>query len=426
MLDALRSNPKQQRWLVFGLAFLVALVVIFGVWRAQSLVDKRPDPYWFAQMGRSVAEGKGFEGFGTLLHRRSPLYPLLLGAVFWLFGEHDVIVQLLQAAMFAGTCVLVYSMGRRLFNQRTGLLAALACCFHPSLLRYVPDYHLETLFTFLVTLAVWQSIRLRKEPSLRRALEFGVALGLACLTKAVFMLYPAVFVALWWWTNRKPVTSPRTPPRGASLPLVAGIFVAMGLTILPWTIRNYQATGGHIVPITTGMSDAFLRGYVFSKTEYATLQKPPYTDGENESNAMFRALCAAEGAVWEQDDLQTDKILNKAAKQRLLASPGDFLRKTAVGLFTFWYEMTSLTTSLVAGGTALIAWAFAAIGIVRARRERLAVWPLLAPVLYVNFLLAALLSLGRYSVPVLPCLLVVSAFGVDKLLSRFKKADAVA
>ena len=169
---------------------------------------------------------------------------------------------------------------------------------------------------------------------------------------------------------------------------------------------------GHLVPISTGFSDAFLRGYVFSKTEYATLRQPPYTDGENESNAMFRAICANEGAVWEQDDYQTDKILNRAAKARLLESPGAFLRKTFVGLFTFWYEMTSLKNSIAAGAMALVMWVFAVLGLVRSRTEKRPAWLLLAPILYFNLLLAPLLALGRYSVPVLPCLSVPTAFGV--------------
>ena len=41
-----------------------------------------------------------------------------------------------------------------------------------------------------------------------------------------------------------------------------------------------------------------------------------------------------------------------------------------------------------------------------------------------NVLLAALLALGRYSVPILPSLLIVSAFGLDTLLSRRQAARA--
>jgi hypothetical protein len=195
------------------------------------------------------------------------------------------------------------------------------------------------------------------------------------------------------------------------------------VAIAPWTARNYVVTG-HFVPISTGFSDAFLRGYVFSKTEFATLRQPPYTDGENESNTMFRALCAKEGAVWEQDDYQTDKILNRAAKERLLASPLLFARKTLVGLFTFWYEMTSLKTSLAAGSMALVAWVFAIIGLWRSKTERQPAWLLLVPILYFNLFLAPLLALGRYSVPILPCLIVLAAFGLDTVWLRLSGKPA--
>jgi hypothetical protein len=189
----------------------------------------------------------------------------------------------------------------------------------------------------------------------------------------------------------------------------------MVATIAPWTYRNYRVSG-HFVPITTGASDAYLRGLIFSRSEFITLQKPPYTDAENEVNAYFRDLCAAAGTVWQRDDYETEQILNKEMKRRLVAEPGAAVRKFVVGMFTFWYEMTSLRTSLAAGVMALVAWLFALVGINRARQTRHSVWPLLAPVLYLNVLLAALLALGRYSVPVLPCLLVVSGYGLDGLL----------
>ena len=51
-------------------------------------------------------------------------------------------------------------------------------------------------------------------------------------------------------------------------------------------------------------------------------------------------------------------------------------------------------------------------------------WPFILPVFYLNVVLALLLALGRYSAPILPALLVVSAFGVDTLLDRWRPRDA--
>jgi hypothetical protein len=199
--------------------------------------------------------------------------------------------------------------------------------------------------------------------------------------------------------------------------LLAVAAVAMALTISPWTIRNYQVTG-KFVPITTGASDAVLRGFVFSRNEFITLQKPPYTDAELEVNEELRQICAKQGAVWEADDVQTDQILNEVAKERVLANPLAFVKKTFIGLFTFWYQMTSLKTSLAAGAMSLVAWVFAIVGLRRAARDRQPAWLVLAPVVYLNVFLALLLALGRYSVPVLPCLLVLSALGLSSLLER--------
>jgi len=406
------------RFAVPLVALATSLCVVVVLWRMQGLVDNRPDPYLFSAMAESLLRGEGFAAYGSLLHRRTPLYALFIAAIYAVFGVRELMVQLAQCLLFAGTCWLAQDIGRRVYSPRVGLIAGLLCAFHPSLLRYVPDFHLETLLTFLFTLSIWLSCRFVAAPTPKRGAILGVAWGLAALTKAVVLLYPAVFAVLWWFTSRSRagVADARRTTRRRLVPLAVA-FLAMGLTVSPWTFRNYVVTG-RFVPITTGLSDAILRGYVFSRTEFITLQRPPYVDAENEVNAEFRVICARQGAVWEADDLQTDKILNAVAKERVLASPAAFLRKTAVGMATFWYQMTSLKTSLAAGGTALVAWIFALIGLRRSWVERQPVWLLLAPILYLNFFLAALLALGRYSVPVLPCLVVLAAFGLETLTRK--------
>ena len=92
------------------------------------------------------------------------------------------------------------------------------------------------------------------------------------------------------------------------------MFLVLAATIAPWTIRNYGTTG-HFVLVSSGTSDAFLRGTIFSRWEFVTLQEPPYTVAENESNEYFRRLAGEAGTVWERDDYETDQILNEEAKR---------------------------------------------------------------------------------------------------------------
>ncbi len=417
------SLPARRRdaLVVLGFSLFISLVAVFVIFPSQTLVANQPDPYEFSALGKAIARGEGFHG--EMLGRRAPLYPMVLGAIYFVFGEHEVIVQLIQCLMLAGICLLVRDIAIRIYDSpRAGLIAGLACAVHPSFLRYVPDFHLEVLLTFLVTLMVWTSVRFREHPNYARAAIFGLVTGLTSLTKAVMLLYPAVFTLFFAWEHRAELRGPFNKLLRLALPL-ALVFVTMAGTIAPWTARNYHVSG-KLVPVSTGLPDAFLRGLVFTKTEYITLREPPYTGAEKEVNAWFQSLMAAEGKVWEEDPLADEAVLSKEMKRRLKAEPLAAVKKGFIGIFTFWYEMTSLKTSLAAGIMALGAWTLAAFGMARARREGRAQWLIFAPILYLNLFLAALLSLGRYSVPVLPTLIVASAFGLDTLLRRFFPSKA--
>jgi hypothetical protein len=283
------------------------------------------------------------------------------------------------------------------------------------LLRYIPNLHLETQLTLLMTLTLWLSIRFYEQPTVKRGALVGVAGAAAALTKAVAVVYPILFAVGIIVMYRKALKR----GEGTAIPWKAlvAIPLLMVCMITPWTIRNYRSSG-HFVPISSGTSDAFLRGFIFSETDYITLRRPPYTDAENASNAYFRRLAEDAGTVWERDDYETDQILNKEAKRRLLHEPGAVARKSIIGVFTFWYQLTSLKNSALALGLAIISWAFAIIGWRRSRREGKPAWLVLLPVLYFNAVLAVLLALGRYSVPILPALIILSAYGIDSLLER--------
>ncbi|MEO7360829.1 MAG: glycosyltransferase family 39 protein [Gemmatimonadaceae bacterium] len=402
--------------LLLGLALAASLFVVLFGFRAQGFVSTTFDPYFFGKMGASIARGDGFMPFGNLIQRRAPLYPLVIGGVYWVFGEKPVLVLLLQCLLHAGTCLLLFDLTRRLFGQRAGVIAGVLCAVHPVLLRYVPDLHLETLFTFLVTLTIWLTERFARVRNVRTGALLGIAFGLATLTKSVILLYPGLFAMAVLNTLAR--EKKQLPIRG-----LATMFVTMALTISPWTVRNYMATG-HFVPVSSGFSDAFLRGLIFSRTEFITLRQPPYEVAENEVNAYFARLAHDAGTEWQRDDYETDQILNQEMKRRLFAEPWLNVRRFFVGIFTFWYEMTSLSTSLFAGGMALIAWIFAGFGLRRAYREKRKAWLVLLPIVYLNLLLAMLLALGRYSVPIMPCLLALAAYGIDGLLPRREARSA--
>lgn len=416
-MNSAPNEPNQDtkyRAIIAAVATAASLAMVFLIFRLQNLVANSGDPYHYGEIARGFVE----HGFTTLTRRAASLYPELIAVVYRLGGS-DLSVVLLQCFLHIGTCLLVFSLGKRLYNSRTGFLAGLFCALHPMLLRYVPDLYMETLLTFGCTLTVWLAVRFHDKPTVVNGILLGAAGMATVLTKGVILPFLGLFGAI----------SGLAALRKRSLKeviAVVAMFVTMAILLAPWTYRNYQVTGGRFVLLTPGSSDSFLRGYVFTRLEFATLQKPPYTDAENEVNAWFRKIAQDAGTVWEADEV-VDEVNNaRVAKHLIVTQPLDTVRKVVVGLFTFWYEMTSLKTSLIPASLAIVGWALAFVGLKRARREGRPSWLIWLPIVVMNVFVALLIPLGRYSVPILPCLMILAAFGVDTLVSRRRAAAAPA
>ncbi len=408
------ETKSQRSWLkpvlpVAGLAFVAAMVMVLLVFRKQALVDNTGDPYLYGAIARGFVE----HGFDQLTRRAAMLYPHILAVFYWL-GAGDRAVQFAQVGLHTASCSLVFVIGRHIFNTRTGVLAGLATAVHPMLLRYVADLHTETLLVFLSVLMTWCAIRFYEAPTIKNGFISGVVGITAAIAKGVLLPFSLVFGAVMFVRGLRKLGTPNP------IPGVIVMAVTMAVIIAPWTYRNYQVTHGKFVLITPGMPDAFLRGYIFTRVEFATLQKPPYTDAENESNALFRRIAQENGTTWNVDEVRDDVNNSKEMQRMIREHPFLTVRKVVVGMFTFWYEMTSLANSLIPASLALMGWILAFVGIKRARRQHLPVWLLLVPILTLNVFVAVLVPLGRYSVPVLPLLCILAAFGVDTLLERHR------
>ena len=109
----------------------------------------------------------------------------------------------LAAVFDTGTVLLVYLLGRRLYNHRTGLLAAIFATFTVLSIQQAHFCTVDSMLTFLVALTVLFSTRVifsSAKPGIWTAVLIGISLGLAVATKTSALILLGVVVtayALW-------------------------------------------------------------------------------------------------------------------------------------------------------------------------------------------------------------------------------------
>lgn len=194
-----------RRW--FWLLVLAAFVVGLGIRVAAALA--RPDlhaagdpaEYWL--ISNYVAEGKGwiepilYKAYGVHVQtaKLPPLYTLLLSlcslAGFKSFLAHRVWSGVLSAA---GVPVAA-AMGREIAGRAVGVATAVGVALYPNLWMSSSIGMSETISPVLAMLVVWAAYRLWREPTLRRSVLLGGAIGLAALARDEMLVFAGLILA---------------------------------------------------------------------------------------------------------------------------------------------------------------------------------------------------------------------------------------
>jgi 4-amino-4-deoxy-L-arabinose transferase-like glycosyltransferase len=197
------------------------------------------DPRYFDEWGRRIAAG---DWMGSGVFFVDPLYPYLLGALYWLFGHDLLLIRLLQAAIGVATVALIAALGRRLGSRAVGNVAALMYALYAPAILNEAEIEKTAFATFFLLLAVTQALRGTRPAWLLS----GVALGLATLCRANIIVL-AVPLALYvargsnGWGLRRAVL------------LLGGC----ALVLAPVAWRNYHV-GGELVIVGSAGQNLYL------------------------------------------------------------------------------------------------------------------------------------------------------------------------
>jgi 4-amino-4-deoxy-L-arabinose transferase-like glycosyltransferase len=205
-------------------------------WRPDADADQ------YLRISRTIADGDGFSLVYPQLELhptafRPPLYPYLLSAGSWLFGDAIWHARLLNLVLGSLVAVLAGVLAARIGGRTAGLVAGGAVALYPPLLANDTVTLTEPLGLLL------GAILLADEG---RWLAAGVAAGLLLLTRPNGYVVVAI-LALWtWW---------KLDLRRA---------VALGLVSLavlaPWLVRNQVQLGTWRPTTSDGLTLAAIYG----------------------------------------------------------------------------------------------------------------------------------------------------------------------
>lgn len=137
--------------------------------------------------------GRGIDAWTDL-----PLVPFLYGLVFSVAGEVRAFIQALDTLLFAATALLTFRIGRALWDEETGLDAALLLAGIPFLLVQVPLFLVDVPAMFFATLFVWAFLATARDGGALRVVACALAASAAALAKyslwPVLLLVPAASV----------------------------------------------------------------------------------------------------------------------------------------------------------------------------------------------------------------------------------------
>ena len=213
------------------------------------------DASTFDLWARAIADGTTFPGAAGVFFK-PPLYPYLLASIYRLVGEEPAGVYVLQMIAGMAVCVLVWLIGRRVYDRRVGLGAGLAAALLPVLPFFEAQLLAEVWTTLLTLIALERLLPAGRsgpgEASTSRVLQAGLALGIAALGRPNLMLL-IVACGVWagWDVEMRRIRRWRR---------VAALIGVAALAILPVTLRNLSV-GGEPVLISANLGANLVTGH---------------------------------------------------------------------------------------------------------------------------------------------------------------------
>ena len=377
------------------------------------LIEGDANGYW--ELGRKIAQGSPYALStppNTRYVLRMPGFSALLGLSITVAGESFLFARILLAAVGTLACGLVYFLGKELFDKKIGLLAAGIAAILPTFVGFSVVILSETLFATTLLAGLVLMAKLTKtgfatetrQRGIRLSLTVGLMMAAACYVRPSWLLAGPLFGLLYLTAadNKK-----QAALRGSLM------LTALFLALLPWAYRNYQLTD-HWIFTTLWAGPSLYDGL------------NPLATGDSNMTFMETDRLSETGMT----EYRIDRHYRQKAWQFVVENPSRTVQLAWIKLLRFWKPWPNAEQFQNIGYCIVVAMffipmvMFSMLGFWTFRGQSWA-WLLTAgPIVYFSLIHMVFVGSLRYRLPAEYPLCVLSAVGINTILSARKKASS--
>jgi tetratricopeptide (TPR) repeat protein len=231
--------------------FLLAAFV-----RAVYLYDSSDNPTFFAPIVDSLTYdqmAKGLIKTGSLTYEFfwQPLfYPLFLSLIYKLSNSSILTVKIVQALLGSVTSVLVYFLGKKLFNKTAGVLSGAFIALYMPLVFYDGELLAAGWSAFWAVALMLALIKTAEKPNLCSCFALGLFAALSIITRPEFLFFftaASIWLVLIWIRRH---TNPKKIVLYLSLLLAGFLSIASPVAFL-----SYRTVGkASFLPYSGGIN----------------------------------------------------------------------------------------------------------------------------------------------------------------------------
>lgn len=231
-----KLSHKQLLFAIILIAFIIRLgfgIVIFQ----QTGTSGYCDDWDYISYAKNILDQgifvRDLSSFQSNSHLVGPVFPMIVALSLIIFGETYLPIIILNVIVSTLICILIYLIGKQVFNSKVGLIASFWSAFYVLFIRYIPRVLKETWVPFLFLFLILMFLCISKQ---KRISYINPIMGLLFsllihMDERFFIYFPVlaicflIFDKLNWKSGFKKA--------------VIFSFTVI-LIMIPWLIRNYQ------------------------------------------------------------------------------------------------------------------------------------------------------------------------------------------